>query len=421
MTAARVKKRDNQQGIALLMVLIALTILGSMTADLLESNETYLATAVNTRDAKQAEYLAKSGINLARLTLSFQDLLGKAANFPFWQYTDMIIPMFTSKDGGFLGDFTGTTFDEDSGMGLKGLPDDADLQVTILDEDSKMNVNIANEPLNGGGAKQILGQLAMLTASQDFDYLFEQESANDELSEREDIICEFVDFSDADEDLCDGSGAEDRSLYTSLDPSYERKNAPLDSLEELHLINGVTDDFYAAFVDPKPEDPNSRIMTVWGKGRINVNTAPPRLLLPAVCNLASDDSGINYCDDLANLQRVMTAVHFAQMMPNMLMMPFSKPSEFFALIENPASNPLLALMGVGNLQGVPIDPVKKSQEGKSFTTSSSVFSIYSTATVGKVTKRIHMVVDTKNETQITLLDQEPVNLAGGKVLYYRME
>ena len=206
MMTAAAKKRDKERGIALLMVLIALTILGSMTADLLESNETYLATAVNTRDAKQAEYLAKSGVNLARLTLSFKDMLGKAANFPFWQYTDMIVPMFTSKDGGFLGDFTGTTFDEETGVGLKGLPDDADLQVTVIDEDSKLNVNVANEPLNGGGAKQMLSQLTMLTASQDFDYIFDADNSGEELTDREDIICEFIDFTDADEDLCDGSG-----------------------------------------------------------------------------------------------------------------------------------------------------------------------------------------------------------------------
>ena len=201
----------------------------------------------------------------------------------------------------------------------------------------------------------------------------------------------------------------------------ERKNAPLDSLEEIHLIAGVSEDFYSAFVDPKPEDPNARIMTVWGKGRINVNTAPQRLLLPAVCNLASDDSGINFCEDPMNLQRVMTALYFTQMMSNTLMMPFSKPTEFFSMIENPAANPIMALMGAGNVQGVPLDRVKKSREGRAFTTTSSVFSIYATATVGKVTKRIHMVVDTKNEDQITLPDQPPVNLAGGKVLYYRME
>ena len=419
MRGPHTEKGEKQQGIALLMVLIALTILGSMTADLLESNETYLATAVNARDAKQAEYLARSGINLARLTLSFKDMLGKAGNFPFWQYTDMIVPLFTSKDGGFLGDFTGTSFDEDSGLGLKGLPDDADLQVKVVDEDSKMNINIANESIRGSGAKQMATQLAMLTASEDYDIIFEDTLASDELTEREDIICEILDFSDADEELCDGSGAEDRSIYTSHDPPYERKNAPLDSLEEMHLINGVTDDFYAAFVDPKPEDPDARIMTAWGKGRININTAPPQLLLAAVCDLASDDSGVSYCEDIAGLQRVYGALYIANIVRSF--MPFSNFNEFRTLVESPGKSVIGALMGLGDMPGVPLNGTKVSEQARSFTTTSTVFSIYATATVGKVTKRIHMVVDTKSEDQILFPDSQSVSLAGGKVIYYRME
>lgn len=404
----------------MLMVLIALTILGSMTADLLESNETYLASAVNARDAKQAEYLAKSGINLARLTLSFKEMLGKSINFPFWQYTDMIVPMFTNKDGGFLGDITGTSFDEDTGMGLNGLPEDADIQVTVVDEDSKMNVNIANEVIRGSGAKQMMSQLSMLTASEDYDMVFDQDFLlqSDDLVEREDIICEMVDFTDADDELCDGSGAEDLSLYHALSPSYERKNAPLDSLEELHLISGVTDDFYSAFVDPKPEDPNSRIMTIWGKGRININTAPKPILLAAVCDLASDDS-INYCDDITALQRVWGVVYLAEIVRGII--PFSKFNEFVTLVENPGKNVLGALMGLGDMTGVTLNKKKISNQAKSFTVTSTVFSIYSTATVGRVTKRIHMVVDTKNEDQLLFPEEQSVSLAGGKVLYYRME
>jgi general secretion pathway protein K len=423
MTMETARKRERQRGMALLMVLIALAILGSMTADLLESNDVYLATAVNARDAKQAEYLAKSGINLARLTLSFQEMLGKAANFPFWQYTDMVIPMFTSKDGGFLGDFTGTKFSEDTGLGLKGLPDDADLQVKIVDEDSKMNVNISNESRSiqsgqGSGARQMLRQLTYLTASEDYDLIFDETLATDQLSTREEIICEFIDFTDADEDLCDQSGAEDRSLYTSFDPPYERKNAPFDSLEEIRLLSGVTDDFYSAFVDPKPEDPDSRIMTVWGRGKININTAPAALTLPAICDLASNET-INYCEDPNNLLNAKTALYFANMTKSV--MPFSSFDSFAAMIIDPGKSMMGLLLGLGDVAGVPLEQSKIREQKSGFTTTSTVFSIYSTATVGKVTKRIHMVVNTKDEDQLLFPEDQSVSLAGGKVLYYRME
>ncbi len=399
------------------MVLIALTILGAMTADLLETNEVYLATAVNTRDSKQAEYLAKSGINLARLTLSFKELLGNAANFPFWRYTDMVIPIFTSKDGGIFGDLTGTSFDKESGLGLKGLPDDADLQVTVVDEDSKMNINMANEVIRGSGAKLMMTQLSMLTASEAYDMIFNNSFlATDDLTEREDIICEFVDFSDADEDLCDMSGTEDRSLYTSLIPPYERKNAPLDSLEELRLISGVTDDFYSAFVDPKPDDPQSRIMTVWSSGRININTAPPQILIAVICDLSADE---NLCMGGFVPDNVLGVLYIADIIRNI--MPFSNFKEFISLVENPGANAFAALLGLGEMPGVLLNKTKIAQQSRSFSTTSTVFSIYSAATVGRVTKRIHVVVDTKSEDQLLFPEQQSVNLAGGKVLYYRME
>ena len=262
------RRREKQRGVALLMVLIALTILGTMTADLMETNEVYLATAVNARDSLQAEYMAKSGINLSRLTLSFRELLGDTA-LPFWQYADMLVSTFTSSGGGFLGDLTGANLSDVEGLGLKGIGQDADMKVTIVDEESKINVNVSNVFVRGNGAARMMHELSALMSPPEFDHLFDYRIGSGELMSREEIICEIIDFSDGNEDLCDLSGSEDPSLYTMMDPPYERKNAPLDSLEELHLVSGVTDDFWSAFVDPQPEDPNRRIMTVWGRGRIN--------------------------------------------------------------------------------------------------------------------------------------------------------
>jgi general secretion pathway protein K len=406
------RRREKQRGVALLMVLIALTILGSMTADLMETNEVYLATAVNARDAKQAEYMAKSGVNLARLTLTFREILGSTA-LPFWQYSDMIINTITSSDGGFLGDLTGADLTSAEGIGLKGVRDDSDLEVVIVDEESKLNINIANTHIRGNGAEKMLLQLGALVGSEDFDHLFSEELNLSGLSTREDIICEIIDWTDPDPDLCDGSGSEDGSLYSGLIPSYERKNAPFDSLEELHLVSGITDDFWAAFVDPYPEDPTKRIMTVWGKGRINVNTAPIEVLYPIVCDLASDDSGINACLDETTRLSILVMLQF--IMTYRTLMPFQNYNAFLKALENPAT------MFLPDAPGIPMNRQKKRAMRKILTTQSSVFSIYAKGTVGRVSKRIHAVVDMKNEVQLALPDDQSLSLAGGKVLYYRIE
>jgi general secretion pathway protein K len=408
----RRRSREKQRGVALLMVLIALTILGTMTADLMETNEVYLATAVNARDAMRAEYLAKSGVNLSRLTLSFRELLG-SSTLPFWQYADMIISTFTSPGGGVLGDLTGANLADVEGLGLKGIGENADLKIDIIDEESKINVNVSNLTVRGHGATRMIYQLSSLMDPPAFDHLFTDSYGSGQLTEREDIICELIDFTDGDEDLCDLSGSEDRSLYSSLDPPYERKNAPFDSLEEIHLVSGINDDLWSAFVEPNSEDPKKRIMTVWGKGRINVNTAPVGVLLPVMWELAQDREETGAPLDpmqYIQLYGILTGIDLIRQF-----LPFSQINDFIKAVENPAS------IGMAEGVGIELSEEKKHRYRNVLTTRSTVFSIYSTATVGRVTKRIHMVVDMEAQVTLALPDEEPFALAGGKVLYYRMD
>ena len=39
------------------------------------------------------------------------------------------------------------------------------------------------------------------------------------------------------------------------------------------MVRGISDDFWATFVDPDPPNPKKRVMTVWGQGTVNVNSA----------------------------------------------------------------------------------------------------------------------------------------------------
>ena len=78
-------------------------------------------------------------------------------------------------------------------------------------------------------------------------------------------------------------GIEDSS-YGLLPKPYRRKNAPYDSLEELHTSStGSPTIFWSTFVDPDPTNPKKRVMTVWGQGAVNVNTANSQTLLGVTC------------------------------------------------------------------------------------------------------------------------------------------
>lgn len=402
MRSARDQQR--QRGIALLIVLIALTVLGAMTADFMETSEVYLANTVNQRDALKAEYLARSGVNLGRLLLSVQPIFGKSMNYPFWQFADLLIEPFSSRqgEGGMMADMVGFDLSAAEGIGLK----EGEFSVTIIDEDSKINVNLANDEKH---RKRMVEQLAMLIAPVEYDALFDRQLEGGQFVEREDILCELIDWSDPDEDLCDNSGSEDPSYYQSLAVEYERRNAPFDSLEELHLVKGIDDDFWTAFVDPVPEDPERRVLTVWGKGQVNVNTAPAQTLFAGVCMLATDEAGISACADpmqLANLLQILQGVLMIR-----TFMPFAKVTDFVKAIESPEESLFLPLPGV---------PLAGKREARRiFTTQSTVFSIYAEGTVGKATKRIHLVVDTEG---VDMLDPtKSVAASGGSVVYWRME
>src|SRR6185503_17838650 len=121
-----------------------------------------------------------------------------------------------------------------------------------------------------------------------------------------------IDWTDPDQEgyLCDPSSATaqqaaaEDSYYEQLKKPYSRKNAAFDSLEELHMVRGIGDDFWATFVDPDPEDPTKRVVTVWGQGQINVNTANPEALWALVCGNAVP--GTPMCVDPAEAAKFLS-------------------------------------------------------------------------------------------------------------------
>lgn len=72
------------------------------------------------------------------------------------------------------------------------------------------------------------------------------------------------------------NGAED-DYYLRLSPPYRAKNGPLDSIEELRLIRGITPEVYALLAPH---------LTIWGSGQINLNTASETVLQVMLPQLA---------------------------------------------------------------------------------------------------------------------------------------
>ena len=214
-----------------------------------------------------------------------------------------------------------------------------------------------------------------------YNSMFENRDANGQFHDRMQTCQAIVDWADVDELAfnCDftstsasSSGAED-AYYQLLDKPYRRKNAPYDSLEDLHLVNGVTDDFWATFVDPDPSNPKKRVMTVWGQGAINVNTANAQTLLGVVCAGAPT---ADICVDPMQSSLFLMGVTMARGI-TMGAPLFSSTSDFIATLKgNGALGPLLAMLGMK-----PVKFQSESEFKKSVTTESKMFSIYAVGIV----------------------------------------
>jgi general secretion pathway protein K len=306
----RLLRGRRQRGAALIMVLGSLTILAVMLSEFQEEMSTEFASALSDRDALKAEYAAKSAVNLSRLLIAAEPTVRQSAGFllaalggggkppqiPIWEFSGQILGAFSDATGAESFNSLGLDATQGEGLGLDG----AGFDLRIVDEDSKIGLNNAGR--SSFGARDVSRQLMGLIGGPQFDPLFESRSDTGDYSSRFDICSAIIDWVDSNQDVenCDSTsqaqsmGAED-SFYRNFSDPYQRKNAAFDSLEELRLVRGVGDDFWSTFIEPDPEEPRERPVSVWSQGKININTTSPRTLLSYVCAWAVPDTPL--CND----------------------------------------------------------------------------------------------------------------------------
>src|SRR5688572_5985002 len=344
--ARRLRARRARRGVALILVLSSLTILTVMLSEIQDESAAELGSALSARDAVVAEYAAKSAVNLSRLLIAAEPtirktlaplfLMTKSAppQIPVWEFSDRVLGAFNDAQGAeafkALGSFDLT---QGKNLGLTG----AGFELRVIDEDSKLNLN---EPARGGafGQSRLAAQLIGLMGGVQNDALFEGRDADGQFSDRQAICSSIVDWADPDGDtyVCDPNNptaqtaAAEDSFYERLKRPYSRKNAAFDSLDELHKLRGFSDDFWATFIEPDPDKPDKRTVTVWGQGTININTANPQTLLAFICSSAPTARS---CTDPAEAQKFLMMV--AMLRGAMAGVPlFSSPKMFINALQN---------------------------------------------------------------------------------------
>lgn len=334
----RTKKKlaRRERGVALVLALSTIAILAVVLADMHESTGTSYALATTQRDRLKAEYLARSGVNLTRLLVAaepqirqavtpfYQALIGRPPpQLPIWTYAnDVLQPFCDYERAQGLVEQTGIDFSAAQGIGNTG----GRCELLSFSENSKLNLN---DPLHMDGdearrnvSMQVFAMIGGYQSPSPYDPIFDRRDPDGQITSRLDIVSALVDWWDPDTQrtvfdpgaaaVNPNGGAED-DVYQSFRDPYQVKNAPFDSLEELRYVRGVGDDFWATFVEPDPDDPRSRSVTVYGSGKVNPNEAEPAVLLARTCSILTDQPLCTDPTEIAKFIQIMTTVR--QMAP----------------------------------------------------------------------------------------------------------
>lgn len=416
------RRKKQRRGVALILVLGSLAVLTVLVTELQESSSSTLSAALAERDALKAEYHARSGASLSRMLIATEQPIrqvfapmwaamgqkGAPPQIPVWKFTSLVLGPFNCSES--QGDFTRITQAKpDSGKNLGSTGGCFDIR--IIDEDSKINVNTAakGDPFS---QRQVGAALLGLMSSPQYAPLFENADADGQYSNQPTICGALVDYADADEnnypcdplaDTANTSHGPEDNYYQSVGLPYLRKNAAFDSLDEVRLVRGVSDDFWATFVDPNSADPDQRVLTVWGQGKVNVNTANAQTLLALACAGAPEAP---LCIDPEQMQIFLMAVTLAREVTQGMPV-FKSPKAFTRALSGKGK-------GIGSLfTALGLEPITFKDPKlveRAVQTDSRVFSIYVDGIVPgrhrETRVRIHDVVDFRSANELGQASEE---------------
>jgi general secretion pathway protein K len=246
--------------------MVAVAVLTALAVDLAYTSRVSLQIAANARDELRANWLARSGIGMSRLVLSFQQQLddalprGGGVALPRIQLWALVPVGSGLVDGLFAGPGA-------AGDGARQPSFDAKIE----DEGRKANAQL--EGLVQTGDRKLWLQVQSLyqvLCDARWDPLFDREDASGVRSTREDLLIRLRDWVDEDDRsselvIAGGGGAtcgmipgqppfadafgDENQPYDRGENRYRAKNARMDSLDELYLVAGVGDAFMASFGD----------------------------------------------------------------------------------------------------------------------------------------------------------------------------
>lgn len=271
-------RSDRKRGVALVIVVTAVGVMSAFAAEFAYNTRVYFYMANNARERVQAYYNARAATNIATQVVNSFDMIQTLAggmggaklagnNMELWRFACTFADVFATGRLNLMG------MDVLDLKGTEGLGSDSGaFGCTIEPEDGKVN-------------------LARVQTLQEKQAVFKQlyavfrnhyrDAMDDELDkEVAETVGRVIDWADADQTktvLDPASGAVTEGGAESDDYAehgYSTRNAKMDSLPELHLIEGMDDDTYCKFQDK---------LTLYDTFKLNVNTADIEVIKALIC------------------------------------------------------------------------------------------------------------------------------------------
>ncbi len=245
---------SSRRGIALIVVLLMVAILVAITIQWNRSSRSEVHEAANLSDGIRLRYVAESGF-YAGEALLLSDRNGFDALTEKWAKADEL----ARQSEEFF--------------------DDGSFRLLIEDEGGRIPINrLVNGNLYNATVRDIL--LRLMTGPY---FRLSKARAGD-------ILDAAKDWMDADSEVT-GGGAEE-GYYAGLGRPYAAKNAPLDCIGELLMVRGMTSElFYGTEESPGL----ATCLTIFGDGKININTASKPVLRALSAEMTDD--GVEELDE----------------------------------------------------------------------------------------------------------------------------
>ena len=256
------RRLKENKGFALLMTILVISLIVPFTLQFNASMRSELYGAANLKDGTQLDQIARSGFQIVLAAL----------------YEDSLETEFDSFHEPWA---------DSLALNASSLFEDGRFDVRVKDHSGRININKLVDDKGKVDQKQ-RDLLERFLSAEEFEL---------DPEEVGDILDAITDWLDPDNEVTK-FGAED-SYYQSLDTPYACKNGPMDFLDELLLVRGITPELYYG-AEGRPGI--SPYLTTYGQGLININTADPLVLrsLSEHIDQEAVDEMISYRDNEDN-------------------------------------------------------------------------------------------------------------------------